>query len=209
MMLPFEAALAPEDAARLSPRVREHFLQPVGTRRVYRGTMRRVWRAGGARGALTVPVLWASSRARLLFARTGTDVGFELENVVTPHPDGRARMTWTRTFRFPDATHVFHAVMMGDPERRLIDDRLGRGGGLEVHLQPRVGEDGSLRMESGRQWLRGGRRVRVPLPAWAAGRADIHEWEEPNGAGLGIRVAISNPLMGEFFGYEGSFERVE
>lgn len=208
MRLPFEGALAPEDAARMSPKVREHFLQPVGTRRLYRGTMGRVWRAGGARGALARPALWASSRAHLLFDRVGTDVGFELENVVTPHPDGRARMTWTRTFRFPDATHVFHAVMACDPGRRLVDDRLGRNGELEVHLQPRVLDDGSLAMESRRQWLRLGRRVRVPLPGWAAGRASIHEWERPDGS-LGIRVAISNPVMGEFFGYEGSFQRVE
>lgn len=204
LLLPFEAALGP-GVAQASPRVREHFLQPPGTRR-YRGRMTRVWRARGWRGLVSAPVLWLGSRAHLLFSETGEDVAFELENVVTAHPDGRARMTWTRTFRFPRATHVFHAVMVHDPERGLIDDRLGRRGLLEVELAPRV-EHGGVVVDSRRQWLRLG-RLRVPLPAWLAGHARIHEWEDAQGR-LAIRVTVSNPLLGAFFGYEGSFERVE
>lgn len=203
-MLPFEEALGPS-AALATPRVRERFLQREGSRR-YQGRMDRIWRARGLRGWLAYPLLWLSSRLHMLFPDTGMGIRFEVENIVTPLAGGRASMTWTRTFHFPARDRVFHATMVYDPRRRLIDDRLGRSGRLEVELRPVV-EDGGLSITSGRQWLHLG-RLRIRIPGWLAGRARIREWERPDGR-LGIKVTISNPLLGDFFGYEGSFERVD
>ena len=100
--LPFAAALGPAIEA-ASPRVKEHFLQPPGTRR-YRGTMHRVWRRSGWRGRVVASFLGKIRWLDTLSAHTGTDVPFELENTVTPLPDGRAAMTWSRTYHFPEGT---------------------------------------------------------------------------------------------------------
>lgn len=204
MTLPFEGALGTA-AQTAAPKVREHFLMSPGSRR-YAGTMRRVWRARGWRGVLAWPVLKISAWADLLFTDSGTDVPFEMVHVVKLHDDGRARMTWTRTFRFPGVTRRFHATMVYDPARGLIDDRMGATGWLEVELIPRI-ENGALHMQSARQWVHAG-PLRVRLPKLIAGEARIHEWEDPRG-GLCIRVTIHNPLLGEIFGYEGGFDRVE
>ena len=199
-LLPFQAALGPalEEA---SPRVREHFLQAPGTRR-YRGAMRRVWRRAGWQGRLAAPLLWWGSRRGKLFLDTGADVPFELENCVTPLPDGRATMTWLRTFHFPAGTRRLSGIMRFEPVRGVIVEWLGKGRHLEVELHPRV-EDGAVTLCSGRQSLRFG-RLRIPISSWLAGRAQVREWEGPDGT-FEVSVTISNPLLGEFFGYEGFF----
>lgn len=203
-LLPFQAALgtALEGA---TPRVREHFLQPPGTCR-YRGVMRRVWRRAGWRGRLPAPLLRFGSLHGKLFADTGADVPFELENRVTALPDGRATMTWLRTFHFPSGTRQFHGIMLFEPARGVIVDWLGKARQLEVELHPQV-ERGAVTLRSGRQWVCLG-PLRLPFPDWIAGRAHVREWEEPDGS-LAVRVTIDNPLLGEFFGYEGSFRLVE
>jgi Domain of unknown function (DUF4166) len=199
-LLPFQGALGPaiESAA---PGIRERFLQPSGTRR-YRGAMRRIWRREGWQGRAAGAFLWLGSRAETLFADTGADIPFELENSVTRLADGRAAMTWVRAFHFPRGTRRFSATMVYDPARGAIVDWLGRRGHLEVELHPRV-EEGGIAIDSGRQRLRLGRWW-LPLPGWLAGRARIREWQEPDGS-FGIRVTVSNPLLGDFFGYEGTF----
>jgi hypothetical protein len=40
------------------------------------------------------------------------------------------------------------------------------------------------------------------------GDATIHEWQDGESS-LGIRVTISNQLFGPFFGYSGTFHRVD
>jgi hypothetical protein len=49
--------------------------------------------------------------------------------------------------------------------------------------------------------------LRLPRPAWLAGHAEAREWD---GAGdvLEVCVTIRSPLLGAFFGYEGSFALV-
>ena len=199
-VLPFQSFLG-TSMEQAAPEVQKHFLQSSGTRR-YRGVMKRVWRRAGWQGRLAGPFLKIGSWTGNLFADTGTDVPFELENAVTSLPDGRASMTWDRTFYFPKATRRFKAVMVFDPERRAIIDRLGKSGHLEVELYAQVCE-GAMIIQSGRQWLRLG-SLRLPLPSWFAGRANVREWQEADGS-LGISVTIYNRLLGDFFGYEGSF----
>jgi hypothetical protein len=200
---PFEAALgAAAEAA--APAVKAHFLQASGTRR-YQGVMRRVWRRGGWQGRAAGPFLWLGNWTDLLFANTGTDVPFELEHTIVDLPDGRSTMTWARTFHFREGLRHFHGVMTYEPERSAIVDWLGKRGHVEVELHPRI-EQGAITILSGRQWLKLG-RFRAPIPALLAGGACIREWEEPDGS-LGVCVTISNPILGEFFGYEGVFREV-
>jgi len=51
------------------------------------------------------------------------------------------------------------------------------------------------------------RPLRIPLPRVLVGEAAIEEWQESE-TSLGIRVTISNRLFGQFFGYQGVFQRV-
>ena len=204
MTLTFQEAVGPSiDSA--APRVKEHFLQHPG-RRVYRGVMKRVWRCSGWRGKLSQPFLWIGGWTHTLFSETGCDIPFELENVVTLLPDGRTSMTWTRTFHFPRASRRFDGIMIYDPARRAIVDWLGNTKHLEVDLYAHV-ERGGMTITSGKQWLQLG-PVRLALPEWFSGQAKVREWDELGGR-LGISVVIHNPILDDFFGYEGSFERAD
>lgn len=203
-MVPFHPALG-EAFQTLPPRLREHFLQPPGTCR-YRGVMRRVWRRGGWQGALLRPVLWLAGFSDKLLAQTGEDVPFDMEHTVSMLPDGHATMTFDRYFHFPGRTRRFSALWVLEPERDRIIDLLGKDRRLEVELELQV-EDGVVIVRSGRQWVRLG-ALRVLRPGWLSGHAEVREWERADGA-LEVRVTIRNPLLGAFFGYEGSFARVE
>ncbi|MCI0486667.1 MAG: DUF4166 domain-containing protein [Blastocatellia bacterium] len=203
ILLPFQAALG-ASIEKAAPAVKDHFLQSSGTRR-FRGVMRRVWRIGGWRGLMAWPFLKVGQWTGNLFADTGTDIRFELENRVTALPDGRASMTWDRAFYFPKGTRRFNAVMVFDTEREVIVDRLGKSGHLEVELYPQIRE-GALWIQSGKQRLRIG-PLRIPLPRWFTGRASVREWQEADGS-LEVSVMVHNPLLGDFFGYEGTFTEI-
>ena len=91
--------------------------------------------------------------------------------------------------------------MVYDEGRLAIVDFIGRGRRLEVEILPKI-EGGCFIAESGRQRLRIG-HWRVPLPRLLAGHARVEE--RAVGGALAVRVAVSNPILGEFFGYEGTF----
>ena len=114
-------------------------------------------------------------------------------------------MVWSREFRFPHVTRRFDAIMKYSQERGCIVDWLGGSGRLEVELYA-VLIDRGIQIESRQQWLRLG-RASVPLPRWIAGKATIREWLDEHEQ-LRISVVIQNPLLGDFFGYEGSFVEV-
>ncbi len=196
----FELALG-SDVNTLAPNVKEHFLQSSGTRR-YRGIMNRVWRREGWQGWLAAIFLQIGSLTQTLFADTGTDVPFELENRTAHLPDGRMTMTWTRTFHFSKATRKFDAIMMFDPKRSVIVDQLGKTRHLEAVLHPHV-EKTAMVLMSGAQWIRLG-FLRLRIPECFAGRATVRESQREDGK-LGISVTIHNPILGDFFGYEGYF----
>jgi hypothetical protein len=200
---PFELVLG-SAVTDLSPIVKDHFLQSSGTRR-YQGVMNRVWRRKGWQGWLAAIFLKIGSLTQTLFADTGADVPFELVNKVDYLPDGRMSMTWTRTFRFPTVIRKFDAVMLFDPKYEAIVDQLGKTRHLEAILHPHI-DGNAMVLVSGLQWLRLG-LLRVRVPSILAGRATVREWQQDNDK-FGISVTIHNPLLGVFFGYEGSFKLV-
>jgi Domain of unknown function (DUF4166) len=202
-LLPFQRDLE-EDIQSAPPLVRKHFLQPDGTRR-YSGVMTRVWRCTGWKGMAARPILWLASLSNMLFAETGEDVPFELENTVTPRADGLATMSWMRTFLFPRRTRRFSATMCYHPDRRVILDWLSKGSRLEVELRASI-EDGAVVVKSGRQWVHIG-GGRIAIPPFLRGNAHAREWQVSTDT-LGVRVTISNPILGLFFGYEGTFSEV-
>ena len=200
---PFTQALG-KDIDTLPQPIREHFGMEEGTRH-YQGTMTRIWRRPGLRGLLATPVLRLAAAADILFAETGTDVGFSLRHRVA-EDEGHSTMVWSRQFRFPKVTRRFDAIMRYDKDRECIVDWLGGKGGMEVELHAQLIEQG-IEIESGKQWLRIG-RANLPVPSWIAGKATIREWMDEEEQQR-IEVVVSNPILGEFFGYEGSFSLVD
>lgn len=189
-----------------APLVREHFAPPLGIRR-YEGVMTEIWRARGIRGWITAPFLRIGSWLRTLFPETGVGIPFEIVNRLSVGRDGAPRMTFERTFYFPGVRRCFQATMHYSPRDAVVLDALGPTGLLLVELRPSV-SDGAMTIRSGGQWLTPfGLRFRIRLPRLLVAHATIREWQESDGL-LGIRVTISNPLLGDFFGYEGTFKRV-
>jgi hypothetical protein len=201
---PFAGALGPK-IFKLHPGIRAHFVQQ-SRHGSFRGTMRQIWRRRGWQGFVAWPFLWFSSQSGMLAVGTGRNVPFEITHTVTPTADGRLEMTWERRFYFPGSVQQFLGVMVFDSKRNVLVDWLGHNREVEVELHPSVDGTG-IRIRSGRQWRRLG-KLKVPIPRWLAGEANVHEWPEPDGS-LGIRVTIHNPLLGDFFGYEGRFQAVE
>ena len=187
----------------LAPQVKDHVSIPAGTVAIYRGRM-RVWRDGGWKGALSGGLLRIGVLTRTMFPEIGQDVRFEMEHSVSRDRSGGLSMTWMRTFHFGHSIRRFDAVMRFGPGRPFVDWR-GAFGCLQVELWPRT-EDGAIVVVSGREWLRLG-AIRVPIPAWLRGCPEVREWEEPDGT-LRIRVVIRNALLGQLFGYEGTYRRV-
>lgn len=201
---PFADALAGQ-LGQLAPLVRSH-MAPLPGDVTYRGVMARVWRVGGLRGILSAPFLWLGSRIETLFIETGKDIPFTIVNRLYRGADGVARMTFERTFRFPGRERRFVATMQYDPQKRRILDSLGRGGHLLVELHP-MAENGGLVIQSGKQWIAPfGSSLRIRLPRFIAGLATVREWQESEDR-IRIQVTISNPVLGDIFGYEGTFER--
>jgi len=166
--------------------------------------MTRIWRAEGMRRWITAPFLWIGSWMQTLFPETGEEIPFRMVNHISVSADGTTRMTFERTFSFPGVHRRFQATMRFCEREGLILDALGAAGFLLVELEPSIRE-GAITICSGRQWLTFfGLPLRIRLPGFLVAHATIHEWQESEDS-LGIRVAISNPLLGPFFGYEGAF----
>jgi uncharacterized membrane protein YphA (DoxX/SURF4 family) len=203
---PFAAALGPR-LDLLAPAVRAHFAPATEVRR-YQGVMNRVWRAAGIRRAVSAPFLWMGCRLDSLFPETGSAIPFEVINRLAPGRDGVLRMRLDRRFHFPGVERHFDAVVRYDHKSGVLHDEIGRGGRVLAELVPAV-DGGAMVLRSRRQWITAfGGRLRIPLPRLLTADATIREWQE-SAAALGISVTISNLLLGPFFGYEGTFHRVE
>ncbi len=202
---PFQQALGAE-LDKLPLLVREHF-SLAGGKRLYRGMMRRIWHLDGWHSVLLNPLLQLASLSNTLFAETGTDVPFELENTVFEGKDGLVRMSWRRTFSLPGKTRRFDAVMAFDQKQQVIVDWFGEGPlSLEAELVAQV-EGSELVIRSLKQRLIVG-MLKIPLDPYLTAKATIREWASTDG-NLEISVCLENPLLGAFFGYEGSFSPVK
>lgn len=190
---PFFDALGPA-LVELSPAVRRHLVPPGGASS-HAGSLRRIWRRG-------LPGRIASG----LFHLRGDGRGyFRLENRLVPDSlggSGGAAMTWRRThLEKGEPVHGVGLVRWREPERVLVD-RIGTRGWLEVELVPRI-EGGAVAMTSARQWVRLA-GLRLPLARWLFGGAATREWEEPDGR-IGLSLVLHHPLFGEYAGYEAVF----
>lgn len=190
------------DFARLRPELQAQYQLWSGSHRacIGRGVMERIWRGP----FYTWPFLWLGGQRRILFAETGRNVPFTIENYAYIDRLGRETFAWIRTFALP--------------ARRRFDEWLTFSGGsgelvvfagshqhLAVKLRASVDTDGALLLETGAQsvalgplWFR--------FPRMLSGTAEVREayldWESR----FEVDVHIAHTFWGPIFGYRGKFE---
>ncbi|MBP1990325.1 DUF4166 domain-containing protein [Paenibacillus eucommiae] len=198
----YEQALG-SDFTKLHPKIQERF-SLHSTRQeasIGRGVMSRIW----MNRCCAFPFLHLGSRRNLMFPQTGRNVPFEVENYTYQDTYGREVVTWNRTFRFPNRIRRFDATMIYSEKRGTIVDYLGNHQHLAVDIEVSAANNGGIRIRSGEQrfyenWL----QFRFPL--MLSGTADVCEWYDDVRQQYYISVDVRNRLLGQIFGYEGTFQ---
>jgi hypothetical protein len=139
-----------------------------------------------------------------MFPETAESVDFTMRHEVAIEANGAVSMTWQRSFDFGSVVRRFDATMLFFKDHAPIIDWHGALGCLHVELCPTV-RDGAIVVTSRREWLHLG-LLRIPIPNVLKGRPYVHESEEPDGT-LRIHVQIHNSILGQLFGYEGTYRR--
>lgn len=181
----FRTALG-DDFSRLHPRIQK-LLGSEGTVNAH-----GVFASAGARARWLAPVLAITTRWGLLFPEHERNVPFTVTLTITAQ-----QISTLRRFQFASRTRV-----LADETRliagQLVDMHARR---LLVRMRSTVAEDGTLHFESASSRLRLGQTLlwfpRVPV--------SVTQWWDAEAEAHGIRVTVRVPLLGEVFGYEGTF----
>lgn len=185
------AALLHEDA--VADPLRAYF-SPIPQDMVGRG--RGVFELAGPRIRGTGALWRLLAHARIAFPERCVDVPFEVEN--TSDPDGTRRAR--RIAHLPGRDRIMVDAMRATGGG--IVDVLGADARIEVHLDV-DGADGGVRMRSRRVRLRIG-RIHLPLSHLVEVRVD-DGWD-PRDRRQTVDVRVRMPVLGDVFGYRGSFE---
>ena len=196
---PFEFVLGQIDLPR---QFREQYLltRGSGNRVILEGKMHRVWR----RGRWLWPLFWLAARFEMLFPETGRDVPTLVE-ITSGNWRGEPLQTWRRTFRFPNEHRRFTSRMAYDERIGRIVELVGPGAVLGVVWEIRFEAPRTLRLGADEWVLRLGPR-RLRLPAWLMGTGRAVETADDSADDvIHIDLTLAHPLLGDVFGYEGTF----
>ena len=163
------------------------------------GVMSRVWR----RHRWLSPVFRLLAPMHLLFAETGTNIPTTLR--ITPALDGRDRplQRWERVFSFPGVDRHFDGLVAWDEGLGQAAERIGPGGVLYSPFRLHVRPGGLLVAARGLRLRVAGRVIHLPRLIGASVMVD--QEADPNDAdALHVSLTISHPVLGPFFGYEGT-----
>ena len=183
----FRRALG-DDFARLSPQLQEYFgavgpVEAVG-----------VFDEVGPRQPWLQPLWRFLERHGMLFAEYGTDVPFEVSLL----PVSRNTISTLRRIHFDRNVERVVADTTREYDGRLIDAHAR--GRLLVEMVPRV-LDGDFTLRSGRARLKlGAFTIPVPSPA-----VRLRQSYDERRARYTIDLSVRVPLLGEVFGYRGTF----
>ncbi len=150
-----------------------------------------------------VPFLWLGAKRRIMFAETGRDIRFKVENYAYVDGHGRETLTWTRTFQFPKPRR-FDETLIYSESRRCAVVYAGTHQHFAVDVKFWVDERGSLCLQTGRQRLYEW-RMGIPFPMLFSGHARVVESFNDAEERFEVLVDISNPIWGRIFGYKGWF----
>ncbi len=190
------------DFQKLHPRIQERLAFSSADHRAFvgEGVMEQVWHGP----FFTQPFLRAGLSRHITFPEAGRNVPFRIENYAYRDPLGRETVTWIRRFAFPRHTRCFDATMVRSAARNCIVDYLGTHQHVAVDIELAVTTRGGLRLRSGTQRFHAG-RLSFGLPKLLAALADVEEWYDDVADCYRIQVEVRNPIVGNLFGYHGSF----
>lgn len=155
------------------------------------------------RNPLAVPALWWLARGNLLFPERGTDVPFEVRTYPFTDHDGTETVAYIRRYE-TDPVRRFDAYMTYDEDRACVVDYLGHARRLVSELEFRATDDGGVAISAGTQWIEWrGRRLSIPSPFRAS--VAVEEGYDDERDRFTVDVAVSNPLFGRVFRYDGWF----
>jgi hypothetical protein len=181
---------------------KDQYLTPDGrgARVVMEGEMERVWR----HGRWLWPLFWLATRFEMLFPETGRHVPVlvEIHSQVT---DRESIQTWQRTFEFSRTKRHFTSRMAYDRGLKRIVELVGPGKLLAVAWEMHFLPPDTLEMQAHRWIMRLG-PWRFPLPALLLGSGHATERTDPaENDVIHIDLTLSHPILGDVFGYEGTF----
>lgn len=190
------------DFDRLHPRIRTQYALHPDNSHFWRGegTM-HVIRCGGPHVA---PFAILGGQRRILFAETGRDVPFIVENHAYVDSYGRSTITWLREFAF-EHPRRFDEYLIYSEKRRSAVVLAGTRQHLAVDLVFGVGPNGSLRIRTAAQRVRAW-GLTVGFPRLLSGDAEIEERFNDERDQFEIDVIIKSPIVGLLFEYRGAFQ---
>lgn len=187
---------------------REQFLHspdyPYGI--ILEGQMHHVWHRPG----WLQPLFWALGKIGLLVPEFGRDLPTTLKVEPGRYADGRPFHVWNRTFQFPGrGAYRFKTTIVYDPALDQVVDLLGPDDRLYMVWRARFTRPNIFTLDTAACGLRLGGKVRwMPrwLWPWMLGVVRFVQRADPAQPDLmHIELIISHPLLGDFFGYTGSF----
>lgn len=185
------------------PRVfRDQFLLPAGSPYdvVLEGAMERVWH----RPPWLWPLFWLMGRANALFPDTGRDIPFRLVITSQARPDGTPVQRWQRTFDF-GMPRRFDSELAFDERRGRVVERVGPGRCIEVGAHLQFQAPRTLVMETDDIAVRLS-RWRWRLPGFLGAEVHVVHQASPDHDDVAhIQLTVTQPLLGQIFGYEGTF----
>lgn len=190
------------DFNKLHPRIQQRFGFSSQDRSasIGHGVMKRIW----YNKLVTLPLFIGTFR-HIMFPQGGKNIPFSIENFAYIDRFGRETVTWIRKFKFPRTIRHFDATMVYSGEREVIVDYLGNKQHLAVDLDISATPNGGIRIRSGEQRFYEG-RLQFRFPRLFTGCAEVCEWYDDDEACYKITVDVRNPIFGQIFRYEGSFQ---
>jgi len=187
---------------KLHPRIQQRFgfCSQDRSASIGHGVMQLIWY-----NKLVALPLFIGSFRHIMFPQGGENIPFSIENFAYKDSFGRETVTWIRKFKFPRTIRHFDATMVYSGEREMIVDYLGNKQHLAVDLDVTVSSKGGIRIISGEQRFYEG-MLQFRFPNVFTGRAEVNEWYDDEERCYKISVDVRNPIIGQIFRYEGSFQ---
>lgn len=194
-----------EDFGRLHPKMQERFMldSTSSVAQIGKGTMEEIWRGP----FITMPFLVLGSFRNILFPmlhKRERDVPFTISNYAYLDGLGRETVTWSRRFRLPHRVRSFDATMIYSEKREKIIDYIGTHQHLAVDIDLSVDEQGGLCLQAGEQRFYE-HKIAFRFPKIFTGQANVREWWDEQDEKYRIEVRVRNKVLGDVFGYRGSF----
>lgn len=162
--------------------------------------MERVWNGP----FYTWPFLRLGSRRRVMFAETGRDVPFTIENYAYLDQYGRETFTWIREFEF-SRKRRFDEWLIFSERRNKLQIYAGMRQHLAVEAVASVDDAGGLCIRTGVQRLFCG-PLSLRFPRLFSGDADVRETYNQSAGYYEIDVHVAHPFWGPIFGCRGRFQ---